>query len=146
MALGLVNGTDLVLKLFKYPLGYRDVAYATNFDLEVNAESINQTNKSSEGWSEMILGARNWTISCDVLYQNESDPLSNYFIDAFGMLDNNTKVGVQFKINGGNSVDNNKYYLGSCQVVSLNLKGDTEGQAVYQIFLAGTNALGQINI
>jgi len=92
MALGLVNGTDLVLKLYKAPLGYRDIAYATTFDLEVNAESIDQTNKSSEGWHEMILGARNWTISSDALYQNESDPLSRYFVDAFGILDNRTNI------------------------------------------------------
>jgi predicted secreted protein len=146
MASGLVNATDLVLKLYKAPLGYRDIAYATTFDLEVNAESIDQTNKSSEGWHEMILGARNWSISCDALYQNESNPLSRYFVDAFGILDNRTKLEIQFTITGANAADNNKYYSGSCQVVSLNLKGDTEDQAVYQIFLASTNNLNEVNI
>tara|TARA_Y100001973_G_C5169794_1_gene318336 strand:+ start:924 stop:1364 length:441 start_codon:yes stop_codon:yes gene_type:complete len=146
MASGPVNGTDLVLKLYKTPLGYRDIAYATTFDLEINADSIDQTNKSSQGWHEMILGARNWTISCDALYQNESNPLSRYFVDAFGILDNRTNLQIEFSVTGGNAADNNKLYRGSCQVVSLNLKGETEDQAVYQVFLAGTNVINQVNI
>tara|TARA_R100000152_G_C6770389_1_gene196549 strand:- start:1031 stop:1471 length:441 start_codon:yes stop_codon:yes gene_type:complete len=146
MALGPVNGTDLVLKLYQNPLGYRDIAYATTFDLEINADSIDQTNKSSQGWHEMILGARNWTISCDALYQNESNPLSRYFVDAFGILDNRTNLQIEFSVTGGNAADNNKLYRGSCQVVSLNLKGETEDQAVYQVFLAGTNVINQVNI
>ena len=144
MATSTLNGTDLVLKLFKNPLGYVDVAYATNFTLDIQSDEVDRTSKDSQGWKDIFLGARNWSISCDALYQNESNPFNNYFVDAFGILDNRTKVQVEFSVKNGNAADDNVKYNGNAYIVSLNLKGETEAGTEYQIFLAGNKILNQV--
>lgn len=141
MATGTLNGSDLVLKMAKAPLGYRDVAYATNFTLDIEAEAVDTTNKDSGGWKEIFLGAKSWTISCDALYQNEGSFLYNYYIDAFASLDNRLKVQCEFSVKNANASDNNVRYVGSAYVVSLNLKGETEVGAEFQIFLSGDTFL-----
>jgi len=146
MATGTLNGTDLVLKLSKTPLGYVEVAYATNFTLDIESDEVDRTSKDSQGWKNIFLGLKSWTISCDALYQNESNPLKNYFVDAFGILDNRTSVQVEFSVKNGTSGDNNVIYNGSAFIVSLNLKGETEAGAEYQIFLAGKTMLNQVEL
>ena len=106
MATGTLNGTDLVLKFFKNPLGYVDVGYATNFTLDVEADAVDRTSKDSQGWKDIFLGARNWSISCDALYQNESNPFKNYFVDAFTELDADNFVQVEFSVVNANAGDN----------------------------------------
>jgi len=144
MATGTLNGTDLVLKLEKTFVGLVDVGYATNFTLDVESDAVDRTSKDSNGWKDIFLGVKSWTISCDALYQNESNPFNNFFIDVFGILDNRIKVTVEFNIKNGNASDDNVKYIGSAHVVSLNLKGDTEAGAEYQIFLAGKEIIRQI--
>lgn len=144
MATGTLNATDLVLKLNKTPLGLVDVAYATNFTLDIESDEVDRTSKDSQGWKDIFLGVRSWSISCDCLYQNESNPLKNYFIDAFGILDNRTKISLEFSVKNGNAADDNVKYSGSAYVVSLNLKGETEAGSEYQIFLAGNKILNQV--
>ena len=143
MATGTLNGTDLVLKLPKVPIGFVELAYATNFTLDLEADEVDITNKDSQGWKDIFLGVKSWTISCDSLYQNESSPLKNYFTDAFGILNDRKTVQVDFGINNGNAADNNVKYVGSGYVVSLNLKGETEAGAEYQIFIAGSRPIIQ---
>lgn len=141
MATGTLNGTDLVLKLYKLPLGYIDVAYATNFTLDIEAEAVDRTSKDSQGWKDIFLGVRNWSISCDALYQNEGNPLKNYYFDAFGKLDTNSYISCEFSVVNAIAGDDNVKYRGRARIVSLNLKGDTEAGAEYQIFLHGEGIL-----
>ena len=98
MATGVLNGSELVLRINKPFLGWRDVAYATNFELEINSEIIDQTNKDSEGWKKIILGCRNWSIKCDALYQNEQNPLFGSYIDFLSELENNNLYSVKIEI------------------------------------------------
>jgi predicted secreted protein len=143
MATGTLNGSDLVLKISKTPLGYRDVAYATSFTLDIETDAVDRTHKDSGGWKEIFLGVKSWSITCDALYQNEANPLFNYYIDAFASVDNRTKVQVEFSVNNAQAGDNNVRYRGSAFVVSLNLKGETETGAEFQIFLAGDRFLNE---
>ncbi len=145
MATGTLNGTDLVLKLSKTPLGLVDVAYATNFTLDVESDAVDRTSKDSNGWKEIFLGTKNWSITCSALYENESNPIKNYFVDVFGILDNRKNVEIEFSVRNGNGSDDNVKYSGTAYIVSLNLKGDTEAGAEYQIFLAGKGILNQID-
>ena len=141
MATGTLNGTDLVLKFYKNPLGYVDVGYATNFTLDVEADAVDRTTKDSQGWKDIFLGARNWSISCDALYQNDTNPFKNYFVDAFTKLDADNYVQIEFSVVNANAGDNNVKYRGRARIISLNLKGETEAGAEYQIFLQGQHII-----
>jgi predicted secreted protein len=143
MATGLVNGSDLLFKFFKNPLGYVVVGHATSCELEIVADEIDQTNKDSQGWKELILGSREWTLKCDALYENKSDPFKAYLVDVFGKIDNRANAQVEFSVNLGNAGDDNVRYRGNVKVISLNLKGDTEDQSVWNFFVVGKTRLNE---
>ena len=50
MATGLVNGTDLLLKIGTDATNEVIVAYSTSCSLELSMDEIDQTNKDSGGW------------------------------------------------------------------------------------------------
>ena len=72
MATGLLNGTDLLLKVGGTSGNETLIAYATSCSLELSADEIDQTNKDSQGWKSIILGSRSSSVSADALYQNET--------------------------------------------------------------------------
>lgn len=146
MATGALNGTDLVLKINKAPLGYRDVAYATNFQLIFEADEVNITHKDSGGWKNIFLGTKKWAIEIEALYQNESNPFNNYFIDFFDTIDNKNYMQIEFSVNNANAGDGNKKYRSSARVVRLEQSGEFENQAVYKALLTGQGAITQTDI
>lgn len=134
---GLVNGTDLTLYVKRNPLGYIPIAFSTACELSVESDEIDQTNKSSNAWKQTILGARNYTISVDALYENFR---FGGFMDMFTNLDDALEVDFEFKLTSLSD----KKYNGSGLIVSLVLKGDTEAGAEYQMFLAGSGQLMEL--
>ena len=69
MATGLVNGTDLLLKVGTTAANEVIVAYSTSCSLEISMDEIDQTNKESGGWKSIIGGLRSWSVSAEALYQ-----------------------------------------------------------------------------
>ena len=136
---GLVNGSDLVLYINRHPLGYIPVAFSTELQLEINGDTIDQTNKDSEGWRDLILGTRNYTISISSLYENFR---FTGFMDWFKLIDDRTPVKFKFRLRSGSTVE----YQGDAYVVSLNLKGETETGSEYQCFLSGTSFIAETTI
>ena len=131
---GLVNGTDLILYVKRFPLGYIPIAFSTSCELEIESDIIDQTNKDSNAWKDVILGARNYTIDVDTLYENFR---FGGFMDMFTNLDNALEVEFEFKLRP----TTDKKYIGSGLIVSLVLKGETEVGAEYKMFLAGNGRL-----
>jgi predicted secreted protein len=143
MATGALNGTDLVLKIYKLPLGYIDVAYATNFQLTFEADEVNITHKDSGGWKDIFLGTKKWAIEIEALYQNESNPFNNYFIDIFDKFDNSNFMQIEFSVNNANAGDDNLKYRSRARVVKLEQSGEFENQAVYKALLTGQGVITQ---
>jgi len=144
MATGLVNGTDLLLKVGSSTDNEVIVAYATSCSLEVSADEIDQTNKSSYGWKDIILGTRSWSVSADALYQNEAKAGERAFVDFWehlGGTNERTKVFVELTITGAAGSDNNKYYHGSGFITSLSVTGGTEDQSTFSVTIAGSGIL-----
>lgn len=134
---GLVNGTDLTLYVKRNPLGYIPIAFSTACELSVESDEIDQTNKDSNAWRDIILGARSYTIDVDTLYENNR---FGGFMDMFTNLDNALEVDFEFKLTSLS----NKKYNGSGLIVSLVLKGDTEVGAEYKMFLSGNGQLREL--
>lgn len=147
MATGLLNGTDLILKVGTDTTNEVIVASATTCSLDISLEEIDQTNKESGGWKAIIGGLRSWSVSCDALYQNEAVSSKKAFKDFWNHIGDatlgRTAVTVEFTINGGSAADSNVYYSGSAFVSSLSLTGGTEDQSSFSISLAGTGVLAQ---
>ena len=149
MATGLLNGTDLILKVGTPGVNEVIVGSATTCSLDISMEEIDQTNKESGGWKAIIGGLRSWTVSCDALYQNEAVSSKKAFVDFWNHIGDatlgRTAVTVEFTIEGGTSAANNVYYSGEAFVSSLSLTGGTETQSSFSISLAGTGVLSQID-
>lgn len=144
MATGLVNGTDLLLKVGSSNSNEVVVAFATSCSLEVSMDEIDQTNKDSVGWKQIIGGLRSWSVSSDALYQNEAETSKTAFTDFWdhlGGANQRTKMFVEFTITGASSGDSNKYYHGEAFVTSLSVNGGTEDQSTFSVSLTGTGAL-----
>ena len=152
MATGLVNGTDLIIKMGDGSTGSGGevvVAFATSCSLEISMDEIDRTNKDSGGWKDIIGGTRSWSISSEALYQNEAitSPAKNTFKSFWNYLGDPTNgrkpVYVEFQHASGNATDNNVYYSGQAFVTSLSVNGGTEDQATYSVTLTGAGQLLQ---
>tara|TARA_R100000951_G_scaffold108373_1_gene104498 strand:+ start:2041 stop:2502 length:462 start_codon:yes stop_codon:yes gene_type:complete len=153
MATGLMNGTDLIIKVGTDDTNEVIIASATTCSLEISMDEIDQTNKSSGGWKQIIGGLRSWSISSEALYQNEEfttpDARKTFqdFWDHIGDATlGRTSVYVELSAVGGSSGDNNVYYSGNAFVTSLSVNAGTEDQASYSISLSGSGELVQTDV
>tara|TARA_R100001369_G_C3315031_1_gene167953 strand:- start:651 stop:1094 length:444 start_codon:yes stop_codon:yes gene_type:complete len=143
MATGLLNGTDLLLKVGDSNANEVVVAFATSCSLELSADEIDQTNKDSGGWKSIIQGTRSWSVSADAMYQNEAEASKKAFTDFFAKVNTRTKVFVELTISNALGSDNNVYYSGEAFVSSLSVNGGTEDQATFSISLTGSGVLSE---
>ena len=148
MATGLLNGTDLVIKMGATDGTDYVVAYATSCSLEISMDEIDQTNKDSSGWKQIIGGSRSWSVSSEALYQNEAitGPEKSTFQSFWKFLggaEQREKVYVELSITGATSAANNVFYSGDAYVTSLSVNGGTEDQSTYSVSLTGSGALSQ---
>jgi len=147
MATGLLNGTDLLLKVGTTDSNEVIVAYSTSCSLELSMDEIDQTNKDSGGWKSIIGGLRSWSVSCEALYQNEAVSSKKAFHDFWEHIGNvtlgRTPVTIELTITGASNADANYFYSGSAYVTSLSVNGGTEDQSTYSISLTGTGALAE---
>lgn len=142
MATGLLNGTDLLLKVGTDGNEVL-VAFATSCSLEISADEIDQTNKESTGWKSIIQGTRSWSLSADAMYQNEAQASRKAFKDFFANVNAREKVFIELTIAGALNADANVFYSGQAFVSSLSVNGGTEDQATWSISLTGTGALAE---
>ena len=129
---GLVNGTDLNLFALRHPLGYYPIGNALSFELDFTTEQIDQTNKSSQGFKDIMLGIKSYTITVDQFYENFK---FNGFMDMFSNMKNALEVSYQFKVLGSGSTG--LKYTGRGQIISMVAKGETEVGSEYRLVLAG---------
>ena len=143
MATGLLNGTDLLLKVGSDATNEVVLAFATSCSLEISTDEIDQTNKDSSGWKSIIQGTRSWSVSADAMYQNEAEASKKSFKDFFSNVNNRSKVFVELTIAGASNADSNVFYSGQAYVSSLSVNGGTEDQSTWSISLTGTGALSE---
>ena len=137
-----VPGTRLEV-LYSHPqIGQISIANATEFELEIEMDMIDQTNKDSQGWRESLAGCRNWSITTNALYENFKFA---GFMDMFQhQLETRNTVYLKFIVQPDTN-QFSKYYAANARIVSLNLIGDNEEQSNYQAFFAGNNKLIEYN-
>ena len=152
MATGLMNGTDLIIKVGTDSTNDVIVASATTCSLELSMDEIDQSNKSSGGWKAIMGGQRSWSVSAEALYQNEAVAGSKSYIDFWNHIAQATADGalartpVYVELQHANGTTGNVYYSGEAYVTSLSVNGGTEDQASYSISLTGTGVLAVTDV
>ena len=121
-----IKGLDVLVKV-----GSTVVGGQRNASLEMSAETVNTTVKSTGGWASKIPGMKSWTSSCDGIY----------FLDDTGLAAaqtafmNGTAVGLEF------SNANGLAYSGQAVITSMSVEAGQEDVVSYTISFEGTGAL-----
>lgn len=121
-----IKGLDVLIKV-----GTQVVGGQRNASLEMSAETIDTTVKSTGGWAAKIPGIKSWTSSCDGVY----------FLDDAGLqaaqtaFMNGTEVQLVFSNSSGLA------YSGQAVITSMSVEAGQEDVVSYTISFEGTGAL-----
>ena len=121
-----IKGLDVLIKV-----GSQVVGGQRNASLEMSAETIDTTVKTTGGWASKITGIKSWTSSCDGVY----------FVDDAGLeaaqtaFMNGTAVSLEFSNSSGLS------YSGQAVITSMSVEAGQEDVVSYTISFEGTGAL-----
>ena len=121
-----IKGLDVLVKV-----GSQVVGGQRNASLEMSAETIDTTVKTTGGWASKIPGMKSWTSSCDGVY----------FLDDAGLeaaqtaFINGTAVQLVFSNSEGLA------YSGQAVITSMSVEAGQEDVVSYTISFEGTGAL-----
>ena len=121
-----IKGLDVLIKV-----GSTVVGGQRNASLEMSAETIDTTVKTTGGWAAKIPGIKSWTSSCDGVY----------FVDDAGLeaaqaaFMNGTEVKLDFSNSSGLA------YSGQAVITSMSVEAGQEDIVSYTISFEGTGAL-----
>ena len=121
-----IKGLDVLIKV-----GSQVVGGQRNASLEMSAETIDTTVKSTGGWASKIPGIKSWTSSCDGVY----------FLDDAGLEAAQTAfmngTAVQLEFSKGVEL----VYSGQAVITSMSVEAGQEDVVSYTISFEGTGAL-----
>ena len=121
-----IKGLDVLVKV-----GSQVVGGQRNASLEMSAETIDTTVKTTGGWASKIPGIKSWTSSCDGIY----------FLNDAGLkaaqtaFMNGTSVQLDF------SKGEDLVYSGQAVITSMSVEAGQEDVVSYTISFEGTGAL-----
>ena len=121
-----IKGLDVLIKV-----GSTVVGGQRNASLEMSAETIDTTVKSTGGWAAKIPGIKSWTSSCDGVY----------FLDDAGLKAAQTAFmnGTEVKLEFSKGTD--LVYSGQAVITSMSVEAGQEDVVSYTISFEGTGAL-----
>lgn len=132
-----VSGASVILKIKKdtetVPIGGQ-----TGATINRSAETIDVTNKVSDGYKEYVSGWKDWSIDCDafVTLGDEGQDLLE------AAYEEGTAVEVDVRI-GADSNAKGVTYTGFALVTSLSTDLSQDDAVTYSLSLQGTGALGR---
>ena len=121
-----IKGLDVLIKV-----GSQVVGGQRNASLEMSAETIDTTVKTTGGWAAKIPGMKSWTSSCDGVYFLDDAGLSA----AQTAFMNGTPVQLEF------SKEEGLAYSGQAVITSMAVEAGQEDIVSYTISFEGTGAL-----
>lgn len=110
------------------------VSKGTSHSISIGQDTFDITSKDSNGWKEIKQGLRNWSLSGEFKFAEDS---AYGLTDFFALLNARTSLVVKFTTN----VSGDKYYSGTTIVTSIEKSSDMEDAESYSISLEGTGAL-----
>ena len=131
---GKFNGTNLLL----YVDGTA-IAHATSHTLNVNAEMIDATTKSSAGWKDILPGLRDWSIDCEGMVAYDA---TEGWSESFADLGNRTQVTLRFST----EVSGDTYWTGTAYVTSMSQSAPLEDVVTYSMSFAGDGELTEVTL
>ena len=120
-----VRGLDILVYQGETVLGSQQ-----NCTLSMESESIDCSNKNSQGWADFIAGAKSWNIECEGQFVSaEQEALMAAFVDS-------TFVQIEMK-----NADESIYFAGEAMVESIEIEASYDDVATYSVSFVGKGAL-----
>jgi len=131
---GKFNGTDILVYVDDVA-----VAHATSHTLNINAEMIDATTKSSSGWKDVLPGLRDWSVDGEGFVAfDATEGVEESITD----LTNRTQVTLKFST----EVTGDSRWTGSAYVSSISINAPLEDVVSYSLSFTGDGALTQETI
>lgn len=126
-----VSGASVILNVGETPIGGQ-----TGATINRSAETIDVTNKVSDGYKEYVSGWKDWSIDCDafVTLGDEGQTALETAFAAGTAVDVSVRIGADENAKGIT-------YAGSALVTSLTTDLSQDDAVTYALSLQGTGAL-----
>ena len=113
------------------------VSKGTSHSISIGQDTFDITSKDSNGWKEIKQGLRNWSMSGEFKFAEDS---TYGLTDFFALVNARTSATVRFST----EVSQDKYFTGTAIVTSIEKSSDMEDAESYSISLEGTGALSEV--
>ena len=110
------------------------ISKATGHSLTIGNDTFEITSKDSNGWKEIKPGLRNWSISAECRFAEDS---TYGFDDLFGNINSRSSFAIKFTSN----TSGDKYYHGTAYITQLDMSADMEDAQGFSCTFEGTGAL-----
>jgi TP901-1 family phage major tail protein len=100
--------------------------------LNRSAETMDSTNKDSNGWSESVPGVKSWGIDCDGVFVDNDAAYET--LEAAFLAGTTVKVGITFP--------SGTVFVGQAVIADMPLEFPFDDLSTYSLTLTGTGALG----
>lgn len=132
-----VAGASVILKV-KKDSSYVPIGGQTGASINRNADTIEVTNKVSEGYREYVAGWKDWSIDCDA-FVTLGDEGQTLLEEKFAKGE---AIEVSVRI-GGDSTATGVTYTGKAIITSLSTDLSQDDAVTYALSLQGTGALNR---
>jgi len=131
--------TAVLSKEFFVLVGTKNIAFATDFDFEINKETIDVTTLDPDGWKAYLVDLKSWKISCSGLVtrgtpggtETNNDDLLTSLLGT----DTALTMAVNTKVSG------DKYITGSAFLTSCKESGKVGDKVTFSCEFTGSGAL-----
>tara|TARA_R100000655_G_scaffold31221_1_gene62677 strand:- start:15675 stop:16148 length:474 start_codon:yes stop_codon:yes gene_type:complete len=152
MAVKTISGSNLILGVdLTGGTSFTAIGGSTACTLNINQETIDISNKGSNGNKEFMNGARSWSIDCEAYFTDGDTTSTDIPIrdgDGSGggsatgwypSLEAGTKINVQFSTTTGQAGATK--YTGDGYITSISLNGAIGEWSTYSVSIQGTGSL-----
>tara|TARA_Y100001973_G_C5176274_1_gene322137 strand:+ start:971 stop:1432 length:462 start_codon:yes stop_codon:yes gene_type:complete len=148
MAVKTISGSNLVLGVdLAGGSSFTAVGGSTTCTLSINQETIDVTNKDSQGNKEFINGARSWTLDCEAYFTDGTSDGADIPVGGDGtansgwypVLESGDKIKVQFSNTTGQT--GARKYTGDGYITSISVNAGISEWSTYSVSIQGTGAL-----
>ena len=152
MAVKTISGSSLVLGVDldgTSPYSYTAVGGSTSCTLNITQETIDVSNKESQGLKEFISGAKGWTIDCEAFFTQGTSDSADISVGGDGtadsgwypVLSSGDKIHVQFSTTTGQAGATS--YAGEGFITSISINAAVGEFSTYSVSIQGTGSLTQ---
>jgi len=133
MALSAVLSKEMLVYI-----GSDVVAFTTDFDFEVNKESIDVTTLSSSGWKAFLVDLKEWKVSFSGLVTRGSEGASETGWEELlaSLIGSDATLTISIKT----TTSGDQYITGSVYLTSLKMSGSVSDKLTYSGEMQGTGA------